>query len=206
MLRALFRQTSETVSNAFTIGFANDDYNTRIDAQRGERFYEVNYKSINNTDPTSRDAKTTFLNTRKTRFFANYTLGYQSLIYASLAGSREGNSTLESRFVDKNPFYNFGAASLSLIFSDLQPFKNISWLSYGKARVSYGTTGKGPVSPYIIDYTFQSQITTEGGYAYGFTGNNVGLTPEFTKTFEFGGELKLFANRTGKIPKTGITC
>lgn len=195
VLKALFRQTSKTVSNSFTIGFANDDYNTRIDAQRGERFYEVNYKSINNTDPTSRDAKTTFLNTRKTRFFANYTIGYQSLVYASLAGSREGNSTLESRFIDKNSFYNFGAASLSLIFSDLQPFKNISWLSYGKARVSYGTTGKGPVSPYIIDYTFQSQITTGGGYAYGFTGNNVGLRPEFTKTFEFGGELKLFGNR-----------
>lgn len=195
VLKALFRQTSTNFSNTFTIGFANDDYNTRIDAQRGERFYEANYKSINNTDPVSRDAKTTFLNTRKTRLFANYAFGYQSLLYLSLAGSREGNSTLESRFIDKNPFYNFGAASMSLVFSDLQLFKNISWLSYGKARISYGTTGKGPVSPYIIDYTFQSQITTGGGYAYGFTGNNVGLRPEFTKTLEFGGELKLFSNR-----------
>ncbi len=182
-------------TNTLTVGFANDDNKTRVDAQRGERFYEINYKSINNTDPLSRDAKTTVLNTRKTRLFANYILGYNNLLYASFAGNREGSSTFMSRFVDKDPYYNYGSASLSFVFSDLKVFDALPWLNYGKARISYGTTGKGPITPYIIDYTFQSQITTGGGYAYGFTGNNVDLRPEITENLEYGAELKLFKNR-----------
>jgi ferric enterobactin receptor len=182
-------------SNTLTVGLAIDDNKTRIDAQRGERFYEVNFASINNTDPTSRDAKTTLLNTRKTRLFANYGISYENMLYLSFAGNREGNSTFMSRFVEKNPYYNYGAASLSFILTELKALQNKEWLDYAKARISYGTTGKGPYSPYIIDYTFQSQITTGGGYSYGFTGNNFSLRPEFTKNFEFGGEVKLFNNR-----------
>lgn len=182
-------------NNTLTVGFANDDNNTRIDAQRGEQFYELNFKSVNNTAPTSRDAKTTFLNTRKVRFFGNYVLGYKSLAYLSLAGTREGTSNLMSRQVEKDPFYNYGAASLSFIFTDLKVFEKLDWLTYGKGRISYGTTGKGPILPYIIDYTFQSQITTGGGYAYGFTGNNFNLRPEYTRNLEFGGELRFLKDR-----------
>ncbi|MEJ7738913.1 MAG: SusC/RagA family TonB-linked outer membrane protein [Chitinophagaceae bacterium] len=193
--KAIFRKSLGAFSNTVTLGFSSDDNSTKIESQRGEQFTELNYKSINNTAPTSHFAKTAYLNTRKTRLFANYNLGYNSLLYLSLSGSREGNSTLMSRFIDKDPYFNFGAASFSFVFTDLHLFKNLSGLSYGKARISYGTTGKGPLSPYIIDYTFQSQITTGGGYAYGTTGNNVNLKPEFTKTLEFGGELKFLNNR-----------
>jgi len=195
VLKATFKKKTGNFSNTLTIGAAVDDNKTRIDAQRGERFYEVNFASVNNTEPTSRDAKTTILNTRKTRLFANYGISYENMVYLSFAGNREGSSTFMSRFVDKSPYFDYGAASLSFIFTELKAFENIDWLNYGKARISYGTTGKGPYSPYIIDYTFQSQITTGGGYAYGFTGNNFNLRPEFTKNFEFGGEVKLFNNR-----------
>ncbi|MEO7264014.1 MAG: SusC/RagA family TonB-linked outer membrane protein [Ferruginibacter sp.] len=182
-------------SNALTLGASVDDYKTRIDAQRGERFYELNFASLNNTDPTSRDAKTTIMNVRKTRLFATYSLGYNNMVYLSFAGNREGNSTFMSKFVEKNPYFNYGAASISFVFTELKALNTLEWLSYGKLRASYGTTGKGPLLPYVIDYTFQSQITTGGGYAYGFTGNNFGLKPEFTKNFEFGTELKFLKNR-----------
>lgn len=195
VLKSTVRKKMGDFQNTLTVGFASDDFNTRIDGQRGEQFYEPDFKSVNNTAPLSRDAKTTVLNTRKVRFFGNYSINYNSLIYASLAGSREGNSTLMSRQVEKDPFYNFGAVSLSMIFSDLKPLKNISWLNFLKGRASYGTTGKGPITPYIIDYTFQSQITTGGGYSYGFTGNNFALKPEYTRNLELGGEVKLFNNR-----------
>jgi ferric enterobactin receptor len=195
VLKATFRKRIGKFNNTFIVGYANDDNKTQIEAQRGENFYELNFKSINNTTPTSRDAKTSVLNNRKVRFFGNYTIGYDNIVYASVAGSREGTSTFLSRFLDKNPYYNFGSASLSFVFSDLNLFRNVSWLNYGKARISYGTTGKGPIFPYIIDNTFNTQITTGGGFAYGVTGNNYALRPEFTKNFEFGGELKLFKSR-----------
>lgn len=193
--KATFKKTTGDFNHTVILGFAADDNRTAVQGQRGEQFYELNFKSLNNTAPTSQLARTTMLNARKVRWFANYNLGFQSMVYVSLSGSREGNSTLNSRTVDKNPYYNYGAASLSMIFSELEALRNIDWLSYAKGRISYGTTGKAPILPYITDPTFQSQISTGGGYAYGFTGNNPNLRPEFTKNFEFGGEFKFFDNR-----------
>jgi len=182
-------------SNSLTLGFANDDFRTRIDAQRGERFFEMNFKSLNNTDPLSLFAKTTVLNTRKVRFFGNYSLGYNNLAYFSLAGSREGTSTFLSREVEKDPFYNFGSASLSFIFGDLKVFDRFEWFSYGKVRASYGTTGKGLYQPYLIDRLFAQATSTGGGFANGVFLNNFGLGPERTENFEFGAELKFLNNR-----------
>lgn len=197
VLRGSARKTWGKFGHVVNFGFAFDDNTTKINAFKGERFYEPNFVSINNTDPLSRDAKLTYSNIRKTRFFGNYEFNYNSILYLSFAGSREGHSAFMSRFVDKNPFFNYGAASLSFILSDLEVLKRWTALSYAKARLSYATTGKAPSTPYIIDYTMQSQITTGGGYAYGFTGNNFGLQPEITRNFEFGGELRFFKNRIG---------
>lgn len=193
--KVTLKKTWGDFSNTFIIGFSADDNKTTIQGQRGEQFYELNFAGLNNTAPTSQLAKTTALNSRKIRGFANYNLGYRSMVYISLSGSREGNSTLMSRISNNNPFYNFGAASFSMIFSELEAVRSIDWLSYAKGRISYGTTGKGPIFPYITDPTFQAQITTGGGFAYGFFGNNPNLRPEFTKNFEFGGEFKFFDNR-----------
>ncbi len=198
-LNSIFRGTARKkfgdFSNTLTVGLAIDDNKTRIESQRGERFYEANFIGVNNTDPLSRDARTTILNDRKVRLFGNYVLGYNNLAYLSFAGSHEGSSKLNSSVVENDPFYDFGSASLSFVFSDLAFIKNQSWLNYAKGRISYGTTGKAPSQPYIIDNTFGSQITTGGGFAYNVTLNNTDLKPEFTQNFEFGGELKFLKNR-----------
>jgi len=195
VFRGTLKRKFGKFSNTLTIGFANDDFRTRVDAQRGERFFEMNFKSLNNTDPLSLYAKTTVLNTRKVRFFGNYSVGYNNLVYASLAGSREGTSTFLSREVEKDPFYNFGSASLSFIFGDLKVFDKFEWFSYGKVRASFGTTGKGLYQPYLIDRLFAQATSTGGGFANGVYLNNFGLGPERTENFEFGGELKFFNSR-----------
>lgn len=193
--KVTLKKTWGDFSNTFIIGFSADDNKTMVQGQRGEQFYELNFAGLNNTAPTSQLAKTTALNSRKVRGFANYNLGYKSMAYLSLSGSREGNSTLMSEISDNTPFYNFGAVSFSMIFSELEAVRAVDWLTYAKGRISYGTTGKGPIFPYITDPTFQAQITTGGGFAYGFFGNNPNLRPEFTKNFEFGGEFKFWDNR-----------
>ncbi len=195
--KATFKKNFTNLTNLFTVGFAFEDNRTNLSSQKGERFYEPDFYSINNTDPLSRDAKSTLSNIRKTRFFGNLVTGYRNLLFLSLAGSREGVSTFMSRVVDKNPFFNYGSASLSFAFSDLSFIKQIPWLDFGKLRISYASTGKGPYSPYVIDYRFVNQITTGGGYAYDVTGNNFGLEPEFSKNLEYGLELKLLDNRIG---------
>lgn len=190
-----FKKTWGDFANTFIVGFSSDNNRTTIQGQRGETFFEPNFVGINNTAPTSQLAKTNAVRYRKARVFGNYNLGFRSMVYISLSGSREGNSTLKSALVNNNSSYNFGAASFSVILTELKALNELEWLSYAKARISYGTTGKGPVLANITDPTFQPQITTGGGMAYGVTGNNSNIRPEFTKNFEFGGELKLFDNR-----------
>ena len=192
IFRGTVKKTFGKFSNSLIGGFTNTDNSTKIEAQKGERFFEQNYKSLNNTDPLTLFAKTALIRSRKIRFFANYNLSFNNLIYASVAGSREGTSTFLSDKVEKDPYFNYGSASMSFIFGDLKVFDNLKWLSYGKARISYGTTGKGPTNSYIIDPQFGAATTTGGGYAFGVTGSNVGLVPEYTKNFEYGGELKFF--------------
>lgn len=182
-------------TNSFTAGFYVENNYTKIDAQKGERFYERDFMGINNTDPLSRDAKTTISNVRKIRMFGNYILGYKYL-YLSMAGSREGSSTLMSKIVDKDPFFNYGSSSLSFVVSDIPAVKNaLPWLGLAKARISYATSGKSPGSPYIIDYRFISQITTGGGFQYDVTGNNFDLVPERSNNLEYGIELSAFKGR-----------
>jgi TonB-linked SusC/RagA family outer membrane protein len=179
-----------------TGGFYTEQNQTKLESQKGERFYERDFYSINNTDPLSRDAKTTLSEVAKLRMFTSFIAGYKNLLYLSLSGSREGVSTFMSKAVDKDPYFNYGSSSLSFVFSDLSFLKGkTKWLNFGKARISYANTGKGPSSPYVIDYRFTPQITTGGGYAYDVTGNNFGLEPERSKNLEYGFEMNMFKNR-----------
>jgi outer membrane receptor protein involved in Fe transport len=73
----------------------------------------------------------------------------------------------------------------------------MDWLSFGKLRVSYATTGKGPYAAYVIDKRFVPQVTTGGGFILDVTGGNTELKPEFSKNLEIGTELKFFKSRLG---------
>jgi len=193
---------NKTIANKFTndfyVGGYMEDNKVNMTSQRGERFYEADISSLNNTDPTSRYATLMQSEVRKVRGYAGYTFGYDNLLYLSFTGTREGVSTLTSKFRDKQPFFNYGSASGSFILSDLDFMESTKkWLSYAKLRASYATTGKAPLNPYVIDYSFNSVASTGGGYALGVTGNNFNLRPEISKNMELGGELKLFKNRIG---------
>lgn len=191
------KKIGDKISNDFNLGTYFENINNNTNSQRGERFYEPDFISINNSDPTSRDARLTRVQTRKSRFFAGYTMGYDNILYLSLTGTREGTSTLTSKFLDKQPFYNFGSVSGSFILSDLDFMKPLEWLSFAKLRASYASTGRGPIRPYIIDNQFTPSDYTGGGFALGVTLSNPDLTPEFSNNLELGGEFKFLNNRLG---------
>ncbi len=196
--RLSYRKTiAGKFSNDVYAGTYFENNNTSLNAQRGERFYEPEFVSINNTDPLSRDARLQQTTIRKLRFFSGYTFGYDNLAYISVTGTTEGVSTLTSRFKDKQPYFNYASVSGSFIASELPFIKAVKEISYLKLRASYASTGKAPLRPYIIDYSFAPQNTTGGGFALGVTLNNFNLTPEFSNNFEIGGEAKFLNNRVG---------
>jgi outer membrane receptor protein involved in Fe transport len=63
-------------------------------------------------------------------------------------------------------------------------------------RGAYGVARKDP-PPYGVYPALESQITTGGGYGYGFTGPNPILKPEKTTSFEAGFEMRALQNRIG---------
>jgi ferric enterobactin receptor len=196
--RAVVRKKIGEFNNIFTIGTNIDDFHTVIDAQKGEQFYEPEFGNINNTTPTTRDAKSGIFDSRNIRFYANYNVNYKFLNF-SLGATREGDSKLTSKFYpDKDPYFNYGSIGINIIPTDIPAVKKaLPWMTSSKLRYNFATTGKSVYTPYAIDYAFVSNITTGGGYALGVTGGNQNLRPEVTNQTDMGFEFKVLKNRLG---------
>lgn len=124
--------------------------------------------------------------------FARLNYSYNSKYFLNLTARRDGSS----RFGDDYKFGNFGALGAAWIFSKEDFAKNISWLSFGKLRMSYGLAG----SDNIGDYAYLDT------YLVGAVYNNIPtLKPtalfnpkykwEKTKKFEVATELSFLKDR-----------
>ncbi|WP_443945353.1 SusC/RagA family TonB-linked outer membrane protein [Pedobacter sp. AW1-32] len=160
-------------------------------AQFGTRFYEQDYYSINNTDPTTQRVAYNNIIRRKIGAFAQAELGYDDLLYLTLTGRQDYSSTLPIA----NYSFFYPAASLSFVFSDLKALKDSKWLSFGKLRASYGQSGKDARNAYVTSTKLVAQTTTGGGFATDVTAGNPNLVAEFTTSKEAGFELGFFNNR-----------
>ena len=121
----------------------------------------------------------------------NYNL--QQTYLFNLTFRRDGSS----RFGPGKRFGNFGAVGLGWIFSNESFAKGLSFLSYGKLRGSYGTTGNDQIG----DYQY---LDTWGSTSFPY-GGSTGLSPtrvynadyswEVNKKAEAGIELGFLQNR-----------
>jgi TonB-dependent starch-binding outer membrane protein SusC len=113
----------------------------------------------------------------------------------NLTVRRDGSS----RFGPANQFHDFAAAGAGWIFSSEEFLqKKLKWLSFGKLRGSYGTTGNDQIG----DYQFLNLYNTNSSLAYS---GSSGLTPsslynpnlawESTKKLEGGLNLGLWKDR-----------
>lgn len=110
-------------------------------------------------------------------FFARINYNWKGKYIFNITGRRDGSS----RFGPKNKFANFGAMGAAWLFSNEPGIKEIlSFLSFGKIRGSYGTTGNDQIGDYQFLDTYSS------------TGNNyqgvVGLQPSRLFNPNFGWE------------------
>jgi TonB-linked SusC/RagA family outer membrane protein len=113
----------------------------------------------------------------------------------NLTGRRDGSS----RFGPDKQFANFGAIGAGWVFSRSELFqKDLQFISYGKIRASYGTSGNDQ----IPDYRFQELYGFVAGAPYqGVPGlqpvnlSNPNYAWELNKKLEFGLEIGFFKDR-----------
>jgi TonB-linked SusC/RagA family outer membrane protein len=86
-------------------------------------------------------------------FFGRINYNVDDKYIVNITGRRDGSS----RFGTNNRFANFGALGLAWLFSREQLISdNLSFLSFGKLRFSYGITGNDQIGNYLYLDTWQS--------------------------------------------------
>lgn len=126
--------------------------------------------------------------------FGRVNYSYAKRYLLNVTARRDGSS----RFGSNDRFANFGALGIAWIFSEEQMVQDkLSFLSFGKIRMSYGTTGNDQIG----DYRYLDTYSTNG-IAYNST---IGLSPtalynpnfgwEVNRKAEAALELGLFKNR-----------
>ncbi|GIV36833.1 MAG: SusC/RagA family TonB-linked outer membrane protein [Cyclobacteriaceae bacterium] len=124
--------------------------------------------------------------------FGRINYAFKEKYLASVSVRRDGSS----RFGANQRFGTFYAFSAGWNFSDEAFMENINWLSLGKLRASYGTTGNDGIG----DFRFVGAWSGSGNYldqpAFVPTQiENKELRWENTSTLDVGLELSLFNNR-----------
>lgn len=110
-------------------------------------------------------------------FFGRVNYNYQQRYILNLTARRDGSS----RFGPGNQFANFGAAGLAWLFSNEAFMRGVSWLSFGKLRASYGTTGNDQIGDYQFLDTYSNTGVIYNGTA--------GLSPTRLFNPNFGWEI-----------------
>jgi TonB-linked SusC/RagA family outer membrane protein len=126
--------------------------------------------------------------------FGRIGYAWQEKYLLNLTGRRDGSS----RFGPGKQFGNFGAVGAAWVFSKESFVSNsLSFLSFGKLRVSYGVTGNDQIG----DYQFLSTYNSTGRTYQGLAGlsptslTNPNFAWEQVRKLETGMELGLFKDR-----------
>lgn len=109
-------------------------------------------------------------------FFGRINYNFKERYILNLTGRRDGSS----RFGPGRQFANFGALGAAWLFSKEALLAESSWLSFGKLRASYGTTGNDQIG----DYQFLDTYTASSDLYQGV----VGLQPSRLFNPDFGWE------------------
>lgn len=126
LIGGTWQQTRNSTSNVLASGYAND---AMLGSMNGAASYT----------PTS-----TFYKYRYQAIFARLNYNLFDKYILNLTGRRDGSS----RFGPGKQFANFGAIGAAWLFTNEAFLKELSQLSYGKIRVSYGITGNDQIGNY----------------------------------------------------------
>lgn len=122
--------------------------------------------------------------------FGRLNLNYNAKYLLNLTARRDGSS----RFGDNHKFGNFAAIGAAWVFSKENFLKNSSWLTFGKLRASYGTSGNDNIGDYqyLDTYTLNSNNYNDISGLSPSRLYNPNFSWEKTKKLEVAIEVALF--------------
>ena len=133
--------------------------------------------------------------------FGDLTLGYNNFLFLHVSGRNDWSSLLG---VANRSFFYPGADLSFVLTEGIPSLKELTFLDFAKIRLSATKVGGLNVNPYALQTTFNtSNFNSSFGFPYGslagFTiGNRLpdpNLSPEFTTSYEIGGEFGFLKNR-----------
>ncbi|TKC65394.1 SusC/RagA family TonB-linked outer membrane protein [Pedobacter hiemivivus] len=172
-------------------GFTNEDTRTKSTSARAENFDFADMVSVNNASEANKYMVKQTTRKRLVGLYGDFRVAYKNFIYLSVTGRNDWTSTL----TDGNNSFFYPSYSGSFVFSELIPKNDV--LSFGKIRASFAKVGKDAPAYQTATYLFGPEQTIGGGYRNSWTRGNPLLTPEFTKSTEFGTELRFLKDRIG---------
>ncbi|MGQ0713184.1 MAG: SusC/RagA family TonB-linked outer membrane protein [Gemmatimonadaceae bacterium] len=182
------RALTSDISVSGLVGNAVSDAKSTTDALNGQDFLDPNFVSVNNTN--LRSNRSTIAQRRLVSLFGSATIDFREYLYVTVTGRNDWTSTIPT---ERNSFF-YPGISTSFIFSDA--FPAVGRVMTGKFRAAYAEVGKD-ARPYAYRPSLEYKTTSYGGYAYGFTGPNLSLKPEFARSYEVGADLGFFNDRLG---------
>lgn len=127
---------------------------------------------------------------RYNALFSRMGFNWNKKYYLNFTGRRDGSS----RFGPGNRFSNFGAIGAAWIFSEEALFENhVPWLSLGKLRASYGSTGNDQIPDYGYLDAYEATPGPDGLYPTKLA--NPDYSWEVNKKMEVALRLGLIKNR-----------
>ncbi|PJJ10873.1 TonB-linked SusC/RagA family outer membrane protein [Flavobacterium sp. 1] len=206
--------TSRTVNSLFTVNYEykiSDDLNlTALAGNEINDRYEKSYSMTGNDLnfggwPNLKNTKQTIAsdNIAKNRtfgLFGNLNLSYKNFIFLGTTIRKD----IVSSMPRDNRSFVYPSVSLGLVLTELEALKGNSILSFAKLRGSWAEVGQAgtyyanfySVPSYSGGFWQNSPVSYPLGGVNSYTPNNVmydpNLKPQNTKSYEVGGELRLF--------------
>jgi TonB-linked SusC/RagA family outer membrane protein len=133
--------------------------------------------------------------TRLIGAYADLTVGYNKYLYVHVSGRNDWSSVLGKT----NRSFFYPGVDVSLVLTEAIPsMRELTFLSFAKIRAAATKVGTINVGPYALQTTFNPGNFPYGslaGFSVGNTLPDPNLSPEFTNSYEIGGEFSFLNNR-----------
>ena len=196
------KKLTKNINGLLDIGNDINDGNYNSYSMTGTGFTVPGWNNMSNT--STQTGRGSMGKDRTVGFYGNLSLDYKSMVYLNATGRNDIVSTMPNG--SRSFFYP--SVSSGFVFTQLEPLQNNKILSFGKIRASYAEVGQAG-SYYPVVYMIggagsgflSDGITFPLGGVTGYMPNSTlydkGLSPQNTKTWEVGIELRFLDSRIG---------